>query len=106
MLPESDRLFYGVGIHTGHAVLGNVGSPERKEFAAIGEATDVSKILEGNAEAGQIVISQATYDMVKDYFECEAFTPGKTKGRSDLSVAYRVIKQTKAIAVSLDDFEF
>jgi adenylate cyclase len=106
MSPEQ-RLYYGIGIHTGAAVLGNVGSDNRKEFAAIGDATDVSKILESNARKGEVVISQATYDLVHTFFECEAFTPEKTQGRSDLTVAYRVLRQIQATGpVSLDDFEF
>ena len=107
VLPEDQRLFYGVGIHSGRAVLGNVGSDERKEFAAIGDATELSKILEGNARAGEVVISEATYDLVQDYFECEAFTPDKPKGRDDLTLAYRVLKMKKKTGpISLDDFEF
>jgi adenylate cyclase len=107
VLPEDQRLFYGAGIHTGFAVLGNVGSPDRKEFAAIGDATELSKVLESNARAGEVVISAATYNMVKGFFECEAFTPEKTKGRSDLTIAYRVLRQTKPTGpVSLDDFDF
>ena len=82
VLPEDQRLFYGAGIHTGFAVLGNVGSPDRKEFAAIGEATELSKVLEGNARAGEVVISEATYHMVKEFFECEAFTPEKNRKAS------------------------
>lgn len=107
VLPPEQRLFYGVGIHTGLAVMGNVGSEDRKEFAAIGEATEISKILEGNARAGEIVISEETYALVQEYFECEAFKPEKTKGRDDLTLAYRVLKQKKATGpISLDDFDF
>ncbi|MBZ0302892.1 MAG: adenylate/guanylate cyclase domain-containing protein, partial [Anaerolineae bacterium] len=101
------RLYYGVGIHTGMAVLGNVGSQERREFAAIGDATELSKILEGNARGGEVIISEATYAQVRDFYLCEAFVPEKVKGRHDLKVAYRVLKQKKPTGpVSLDDFEF
>ena len=107
VLPPEQRLFYGAGIHTGLAVLGNVGSPERKEFAAIGDATELSKILEGNAKGGDVVISEATYTMIKEYFECESFVPEKTKGRDDLTIAYRVLRQRKPSGpISLDDFDF
>ena len=106
MLPEEQRLYYGAGIHTGLAVLGNVGSADRKEFAAIGEATELSKVLEANARPGEVIISEATYRLVKEYFACEAFTPEKTKGH-DLPIAYRVLRQTKPTGpVSLDDFDF
>ena len=107
MLPAEQRLFYGVGIHTGMAVLGNVGNQDRKEFAAIGDAVEISKILEGNARGGEVVISEATYELVWDFFLCEEFVPERTKGRSDLKVAYRVIRQKKPTGpVSLDDFAF
>ncbi len=104
ILPPEQRLFYGLGIHTGMAVLGNVGSTERKEFAAIGEATDISKILEGNAKAGEIIISEATYQLVQDSFECVAFVPEKTKGRTDLTIAYKVVKRKNNSNLTLDDF--
>lgn len=93
VMPEEQRLYYGVGIHTGSAFLGNVGSPERQEFAALGDANTIAKILEGNARAGEIIISEATYEMVKDHFDCEERMPEKTKGRTDIPRVYRVIKR-------------
>lgn len=106
VLPEEHRLFYGVGIHTGMAVLGNVGSPGRKEFAAIGEATGISKVLEGNAKGGEIVISPATCAIVQDEFECESFPLEKNKGYTELTHAYRVLGRKKRSApLSLDDFD-
>jgi adenylate cyclase len=95
VMPEDQHLFYGIGIHTGPAYLGNVGSADRKEFAAIGEAVTVSKILEGNAGAGEIIISEATYELVKDVFDCEARAPENTKGRSDINRVYKVVKRKK-----------
>ena len=61
VLPEDQRLFYGIGIHTGSAVLGNVGSQDRREFAAIGDALELSKLLQENAHRGEIIVSAATY---------------------------------------------
>lgn len=93
-MPEEQRLFYGIGIHTGTAVLGNVGGSSRKEFGALGEATEISKILQENAR-GVVVISEATYQQVKDTFECEQIVLEKTKGRADLTHGYRVIKRLR-----------
>lgn len=95
VLPEEQRLFYGIGIHTGPAFLGNLGGSDRREFSAIGDATIISKILEGNANGGEIIISEATYEIVSDQFECEPRTPEKTKGRSDLTTVYRVLRRRK-----------
>lgn len=105
VMPEAERLFYGVGIHTGPAVLGNVGSPDRREFAAIGEATAISKMLESNAQAGEIIISATTYTLVESHFECESFVPEKTKDGHDITLAYRVIKRKQGTSpLTLDDF--
>jgi adenylate cyclase len=95
IMPEESRLFYGIGIHTGLATLGNVGGQERQEFAAIGDAVELSKLLQENAGRGEIIISEATYQHVKDDFDCEALTPRKTKGRADFTVMYRLIGRKK-----------
>lgn len=95
ILPEEQRLFYGVGIHTGHAVLGNVGGADRREFAVLGEASDISKVLQENAN-GNIIVSPQTYAYIQDVFECEEVELTKTKGRKDLTVGYKVIRRKKS----------
>lgn len=95
IMPEETRLFYGIGIHTGLATLGNVGGQERQEFAAIGDAVELSKLLQENAGRGEIIISEATYQHVQDLFECDALEPRKTKGRDDFKVMYRVTGRKK-----------
>ena len=95
VVPEDERLYYGIGIHTGQAFLGNVGGADRKEFSALGEAATISKILESNAGPGEIIISEATYELVKDYFECEERTPTNTKGHDEIQTIYRVLKRKK-----------
>ncbi|MEZ4669360.1 MAG: adenylate/guanylate cyclase domain-containing protein [Anaerolineae bacterium] len=95
VLPEDQRLFYGIGVHTGMAVLGNIGGAERKEFGALGDAPDLAKLLQENAERGEVLISAATYERVKSYYECEPLEPRKTKGHTDFTVMYRVLKHKK-----------
>jgi adenylate cyclase len=50
--------FYRIGIHSGVATLGNVGSLKRRNFTAIGDTINLSKRLEENATPGQILISE------------------------------------------------
>ncbi len=116
VLPEAQRLFYGTGIHTGSAVLGNVGGSGREEFSAMGDAMEISKALQENAGPGEIIISQETYDIVQDAFECEEIEPRKTKGY-DIAVMYKVVRRKKGqktgplmldpalLALLGDDFE-
>ncbi len=95
IMPDDQRLYYGIGIHTGPAYLGNVGSPDRQEFSALGEAVSVAKLLEANAKPGEIMISAATYEQVKGYFECEMHPVEKTGGRYPLEVMYKVTGRKK-----------
>ncbi len=94
-LPETQRLQFGIGIHTGSAVLGNVGGVERREFSAIGEAWDLARLLQENAQRGEILLSAATYEQVKSEIEGEALEPRKTRDREDFTVMYRVIDVKK-----------
>ena len=79
VLEPEQQLYFGIGIHTGPAVLGMVGGASRIEFAALGEATDDCKFLQENAEPGEVIISAETYERVKDHFEAEAMIPKKMR---------------------------
>lgn len=49
---------YRIGIHTGIATLGNVGSIQRRSFTALGDSINLAKRLQENALGGQIVVSE------------------------------------------------
>lgn len=57
---------FGIGIHTGPAVFGNIGSKTRMDYTAIGDTVNTTARLESNAKPGQIIISESTYEAVKD----------------------------------------
>jgi len=56
-----DPHYYRIGVHTGVATLGNVGSIYRRNFTAIGDTINLSKRLQENATSGQIIISEETW---------------------------------------------
>ncbi|MCC7447488.1 MAG: GAF domain-containing protein [Anaerolineae bacterium] len=89
-LPEKYRLFYGIGVHTGTAILGNVGSPRRKEFTAIGNSLQLAKLLQENALGGEVIISPDTYAIVKDAVTVERIEPRRLKDQRDYMVMYRI----------------
>ncbi|MCB9457696.1 MAG: GAF domain-containing protein [Anaerolineaceae bacterium] len=106
-MPEDQRLFYGIGVHTGMVVMGNVGSHDRKEFSALGDTMGLGKLLQENAQGGEVLISPATYALVQDYFACESLPPRKNGGREDFTVMYRVVKhKPRTGPLNLDDLDF
>ena len=90
VLPPTQRLFYGIGVDTGVAMLGNVGSPSRREFTAIGEPVNLAKLLQENALAGEIIVSERTYKLVQGLFVAEPLDPRKLKGQADFRLMYRI----------------
>jgi adenylate cyclase len=50
----------GIGLHTGEATIGYIGSNKRSEYTAIGDTVNLASRLESNAAGGQILMSEAT----------------------------------------------
>ena len=80
-LPRGKRLHFGVGIHTGEAVAGNVGSDLRKDYSAIGDAVTLAKRLQEVAQPDQIIISQDTFEQVRDWAVVDQLEAVQVKGR-------------------------
>ena len=60
-----DPHYYIIGMFTGVATLGNVGSFNRREFTALGNTINTSKRVQENAERGSITIAQQTLDHIR-----------------------------------------
>ncbi|MBI2252766.1 MAG: adenylate/guanylate cyclase domain-containing protein [Armatimonadetes bacterium] len=82
----------GVGVCTGDVSLGIVGSAQRKQYAAIGDSTNVAARLQGLSRELQssVLISESTYLASRDYLEVDVLSPVKLKGKSEPLQVYRV----------------
>ncbi len=82
---------YGVGINTGAAIVGNIGTPELMNYTAIGDAVNVAARLQSEAQIGDVLISDATYERVAGRVEVEELGTRQVKGRSQPVLVYRVL---------------
>lgn len=81
---------FRIGINTGPALIGNVGSSEMRSFNVVGDSVNVASRLETSAEVGQVVISETTYRAIADRAEVAELGPLELKGKSEPTIAYRL----------------
>lgn len=74
-----------IGIHTGDLVAGVIGS-EKFSYDVWGDAVNTASRMESSGEAGRVNISRATFELVRDYFDCEyrGLVPAKNKGEVEM----------------------
>jgi len=73
----------GVGVNTGEAVVGIIGSAQRVEYGAIGDTINLGSRLEGLTKefATPIIIGESTYQAVKNLFVCRSLGEVAVKGK-------------------------
>ncbi len=75
---------FGIGVHCGSAVVGNIGAEMRMDFTAIGDTVNTSARLEANAPAGKIYISRDVVDRLGDRIRVTSLGDSITlKGKSN-----------------------
>ncbi len=73
---------WGIGVNTGPAVVGNLGSRSRIQYTALGDTVNTAARFCANAPAFHLLIGQPTYDACKDYIAVDLVPGVQLKGKS------------------------
>jgi len=84
------ELHMGIGINTGEVIVGNIGSEKRTKYGALGTPINVAYRIESYTVSGQVLISQSTYERVKDVVRVGSTWDLEFKGMDELIQVYEV----------------
>jgi adenylate cyclase len=82
-----------IGINSGEVVSGNIGSAalRRLDYTVIGDVVNTAQRLQSVAQAGQVLINETCYQLVKESFQCESVGSFKLKNKADPAELYQVL---------------
>ncbi|MBW2987764.1 adenylate/guanylate cyclase domain-containing protein [Candidatus Woesearchaeota archaeon] len=86
------RVDVGIGLNTGPAVIGNIGSQKRVDYTAIGDTVNTASRMCSLAGKGELIITENTYKLVKDKIKVKKLDPVKVKGKEKPLQVYLVEK--------------
>jgi adenylate cyclase len=86
-----EPIYFGMGINTGEAVAGNIGSTLHSELSVIGDAVNQASRIQDAAARNEILITQATYLHVKEYAIVSQPEKIRVKNKPEPLTIYKVL---------------
>jgi adenylate cyclase len=87
---DKDTFEIGIGINTGRAIVGNLGSENRMDYTAIGNSVNVAAKLQQIAKGGTIIIGEQTYRQSQGNFHIEKKGELRLKNKTEPVICYEV----------------
>jgi class 3 adenylate cyclase len=91
---QGKRMVFRVGIHTGPLVAGVIGE-SKYQYDLWGDSVNTASRMESHGEAGKVHISCATYELIKDEFECTSRGKIPIKGKDAMETWFLVARKVK-----------
>jgi class 3 adenylate cyclase len=94
---ESGNIFFApkvsIGINSGEMISGNIGSANlrRLDYTVIGDVVNTAQRLQSSALPGQILISEASFEKIKESFTCNKVGEISLKNKANPLVIYEVM---------------
>ncbi len=85
------RMEFGIGINTGNALAGNMGSADRLEYSVIGDAVNTAARLADVTPGGRVWVGANTFDMIKGHVSALPLEPLPLKGKRGTIQAYEIV---------------
>lgn len=94
---KSGNIFFApkvsIGINSGEMISGNIGAANlrRLDYTVIGDAVNIAQRLQSTAKEGQIIISESSYEQIKESFNCNKVGEVSLKNKSTPVMIYEVL---------------
>jgi adenylate cyclase len=80
-----------IAVNTGDVILGNIGSPRRMDYTAIGDPVNIAARLQAIAELGAVVISKSTFEEDRSRIRIKNLGKVELKGKDEPIDVYQVL---------------
>jgi len=89
---DKETFEIGIGINTGSAIVGNVGSDNRMDYTVIGDTVNIAGRLQQMAKGGEIIIGELTYSQTQGLFSIQKRGEVRVKNKIDPVMCYEVLR--------------